>query len=185
MNEQIGQEIKRIRKEYDYSLRALAEKIECSPSYLSQVENGKISPSLSSLVKIADALDTTIQRLFEEMMNPEEDPVIRRDERRHIDSINTGVQASFLTNSLLSKYFEVAQITLDPTASTGEDGVYKRSGSQLMIVLSGRVRVTLGETVYELSEGDSLNMVSRAPHYVKNITSEKSQLLFIVVPHAK
>jgi transcriptional regulator with XRE-family HTH domain len=185
MNEQIGREIKRIRTKYNFSLRDLAGKIECSPSYLSQVENGKVSPSLSSLVRIADALGTTIQQLFEEMMRPEENPVIRQTERRRIDSINTGVQASFLTNAILSRHFEVAQISLDPGASTGEDGVYKRSGSQLMVVLQGRVRVTLGDSDYELAEGDSLNMVSRAPHYVKNTAEGSSQLLFIVVPHAR
>ncbi len=178
----LGKELRTIRKSHGFSLRDLARRTNLSSSYLSQIENEHVSPSLSSLVRIADALDTTIQRLFEELMTPEGHAVIRREERRRIDCLNNGAKASFLTNSVLSRRFEAVQISLAPGAHTGDDGVYERSGSLLMLVLDGRVRATLGEAEYDLHKGDSLNMESRASHFVKNTNDGPSEILFIVVP---
>jgi transcriptional regulator with XRE-family HTH domain len=45
----VGVNIKRLREDQDLTLRALAKKLRLSASFLSQVESGKASPSLSTL----------------------------------------------------------------------------------------------------------------------------------------
>ena len=107
MLEEIGIVLKKYRKTCGYNLRELAKKTNLSTSYLSQIENGKVSPSLSSLVKIADALGTTIQGLFEEVSLANENPVIRKNDRKIVSKIDNEVKISFLTNDLLSKIVEV------------------------------------------------------------------------------
>ncbi len=184
MNKEIGAVIRHNRELCGFSLRSLAEMTELSPSYISQIENGKVSPSLATLVKIANALGTTIQMLFEEVSQKDENPVIRKDNRRLASSLNNDVAISFATNSVLSKRMEVAVVELQPGSSTGEEtSSYKRFGSQVMFVNKGKVEARLGDETFILSKGDSLNMASQAPHSVRNIHEKTSEIIFFIVPH--
>ena|ERR1039457_6970213 len=45
----LGASLRRLREEQRVSLRALAERADISPSFLSQIENGQCSPSISAL----------------------------------------------------------------------------------------------------------------------------------------
>ena len=184
MNKQIGLVIKHNRELCGYSLKNLAEMTQLSSSYISQIENGKVSPSLSSLVKIANSLNTTIQGLFEEVSQEDVSPVIRKDSRRLASSLSKNVKISFATNSALSKIMEVAIVELEVGAHTGDDSSsYKRFGSQVMFVNKGKVEARLGDETYILNKGDSLNMISDTPHSAKNIHDSVSEVIFFVVPH--
>ncbi len=179
----IGIIIKHNRELCGFSLRTLASRTGLSSSYISQIENGKVSPSLSSLVKVADALGTTIQGLFEEVSLKDENPVIRKENRRLESTIDKGVKISFATNSVLSRTMEVAVVELQKGAETGNNAaVYKRFGNQIMFVHKGKVEARLGENVLVLNEGDSLNMVSDALHSARNIHTGISEIIFFVVP---
>lgn len=62
----IGQKIKELRKEKNWSLRALAEKASISKSTLSDIENGNTNPTANTLVKIAEALGVTVENFFKD-----------------------------------------------------------------------------------------------------------------------
>ena len=76
----IGAKIRARRLSNHQTLKQLAEKVGCSSAYLSQIENGKVSPSIASLKKIADALQAKITDLFMETV-PDEPVVTKPDER--------------------------------------------------------------------------------------------------------
>lgn len=180
----IGTVLKHNREQCGYNLKNLADKTGLSSSYISQIEHGKVSPSLSSLVKIADVLGTTIQGLFEEVSSQNERPVIRKDDRRLASSLDEGIHISFATNSVLSKIMEVAVVKLEVGAQTGDNAAsYKRFGSQVMYVTKGKVEARLKSETFILEKGDSLNMNSDDPHSVKNIHTNESEVIFFVVPH--
>ncbi len=87
----VGINIKRLREDQGMSLRALAQKLRVSASFLSQVENGKASPSLSTLKNISDALATTIGNLIGEDQKAQDAPVVRSSERKYIKEMAKGV----------------------------------------------------------------------------------------------
>lgn len=58
--------IKEIREKKNISQRALARKAEMSQTFLSNVENGKSDPSLSTLKRLAEALKTKVSKLIED-----------------------------------------------------------------------------------------------------------------------
>ncbi len=62
----IGDSIRNLRKEKDLTLKQLARRTNLSVSLLSQIERAESSPSISSLYKIATALETRVQDLFGE-----------------------------------------------------------------------------------------------------------------------
>lgn len=65
----IGQKVKTLRKQQKYTLKALGECIGLSPSFLSDIEQDRTQPSLSRLVSIAGALNTTAAYLVGEDSN--------------------------------------------------------------------------------------------------------------------
>ncbi|MFI5185012.1 MAG: helix-turn-helix domain-containing protein, partial [Vicinamibacteria bacterium] len=58
--EAVGAHIRQLRLSSNISLRTLAARTDFSPSFISQVENGLVSPSINSMQKIAEALGVTL-----------------------------------------------------------------------------------------------------------------------------
>ncbi|MBI2197575.1 MAG: helix-turn-helix transcriptional regulator, partial [Candidatus Rokubacteria bacterium] len=65
----LGQRIKALRTERALQQRQLAEKAGLTPSLLSQIESGRLTPSLHTLGKLAGALGVSIASLFEATPN--------------------------------------------------------------------------------------------------------------------
>lgn len=61
---QIGARIRKIRKKKGYSQAELSEMIDCSPTYISYIENGIKCMSLDTFVSIANALNTTADEIL-------------------------------------------------------------------------------------------------------------------------
>jgi len=59
-----GRRIRHARLMKGYTLRQLADVVECSESMISKLENSRLSPSLAMLHRLADALDTTVPDLL-------------------------------------------------------------------------------------------------------------------------
>ncbi len=60
----VGEHVRRLRTDGGLSLRALAGQTGFSPSFISQLENGQVSPSISSMERIAEALGVTLGEFF-------------------------------------------------------------------------------------------------------------------------
>lgn len=67
--ELLGQQIRRQRKSKKYTLEQLAEMLDVSTTFIGQIERGKGVPSLETLVKIANVLEISVDRLLFEDLN--------------------------------------------------------------------------------------------------------------------
>lgn len=61
----LGQRVRELREEADFSLRELARKLDKSPAYISDIELGRRHPSAEVLAAIARVLDTSVESLAE------------------------------------------------------------------------------------------------------------------------
>src|SRR5690348_11711962 len=66
----IGGRLEAWRREHRYSIRGLAEAAGVSASLVSDVERGKVEPSISTLKRLADAMGTTLTYFFSEPADP-------------------------------------------------------------------------------------------------------------------
>lgn len=72
LDEKVGEKLKKLRDEKDWSTREVARRINISYSYVSKIENGKI-PSLTTLQKLCDLYEVNITELFgKEVDTPDE-----------------------------------------------------------------------------------------------------------------
>lgn len=94
--QRIGPEVKRLRDQAGLSVRALAERAGFSASFVSQVENGLASPSISSLERIASALNVGVGDFFGPSRGPEI-LIVKAGERPHFYSSWSRAHVSVLT----------------------------------------------------------------------------------------
>src|SRR5438270_121238 len=83
IQESLGECLRRLREQQGTSLRALAELTDCSPSFLSQIENGQCSPSISSMERIANALGRTLWQFFQGVESAK-GTIVRAESRSHL-----------------------------------------------------------------------------------------------------
>jgi len=177
----VGVNIKRLREEQDLTLRVLAKKLGISASFLSQVESGKASPSLSTLKSISDALSTTIGNLIGEAQKLEDNPVVRSSERKHVQEASKGINLYLLTSRDPNKQMEPLLFKLKEGATSGERS-YKHFGQEFVMVLRGVIEVTLNDISYILKKGDSIYFNSSVPHAFKNMGKEEAEAVWVVTP---
>jgi len=177
----VGINIKRLREQQGTTLREMAKDIGVSPSFLSQVEQGKSSPSLTTLKSIADALETTIGNLIGENANDQERIVTRESERKSLKQVSQGIQMYLLSETSPYKQMEPLLFKLSSNASSGESS-YTHYGQEFVLVLKGALEIVLGDKNYSLQKGDSIYFNSNTPHCFKNLHKGETEALWIVTP---
>ena len=180
-----GTNIRRYRLEQKLSLRELGERASVSASLISQVENGRIDPSISSLRRIAEALDVSIFYLLEDGSQPRRDApieraVVRVDRRRRVLLPDSGLEYELLCPDL-DRIMEVWIGHLAPGSATGE-GRRGHAGEELMLVVSGRMEVEYGAEVTVLDRGDSIYLDGTVPHRMRALGDEPLVFLSALTP---
>lgn len=147
--------IRGLRLARGWSLDALAARCHISPSTLSRIETGQRRISIDQLVPIAQALGTTLDELVDS--SDEADVVIRprRDSHR-------GQTMWVLSRADGPQGLTVAKIRL--TRRTPDGPLQVHPGRDWFTVLSGRVRLYLGERVILVEAGQAAQFNTMTPH---------------------
>lgn len=173
--------IRKIRKEKKLSLRQLAEKSGLSVSFLSNLENGRVNITLSSLKKIATALEVPVARLIAD--DSQEGVVIVKKEDRmnivHHRSPQGTVIQQFLTRSP-SFDMEIVVIQLPP--GTSSESYKSHPGQEFTYVLAGEVVLFLNDNTYPLKGGDMAYYDAGIPHKWENHSPEPAEILVGATP---
>src|SRR5512139_1086243 len=145
----IGEQIHRLRLRRHVSVRTFAAQTGFSASFISQLENGLVSPSLGSLQKIADALGVTLGEFFAEAAAEEESLVVREADRRTLDSTWTDAHLQALGSMARSRRLEPVLAAFGAGGRSGKH-LHSHSREEFAFVLSGRVRLTLADENFDL-----------------------------------
>jgi len=177
----VGINIKKLREESEITLRELSKRLRVSASFLSQIETGKASPSLSTLKDIADALQTTVGGLMGENQTKQDSPVVKVKERKALKHLGSGVSMYLLSTPDSNKQMETLLFSLDRDANSGKM-LYKHFGQEFVLALSGVLELTLNDTKHVLKKGDSIYFNSNVPHSFKNLYKGKTEAVWVVTP---
>ena len=177
----IGLNIRSLRKQKGLNLRDFAKRVNVSASFISQLEAGKINPSLAKLKDIANALNTTVGQLIGENDKPDTMLVTRENDRKHSDQLGEGINVYLLTSPDQYKQMEPLFITMDIDASSG-DHKYQHFGQEFVLILKGKCEITLNDTKYILNKGDSIYFNSNIPHFFRNIGKTETDAIWVITP---
>ncbi|OGP96138.1 MAG: hypothetical protein A2157_19015 [Deltaproteobacteria bacterium RBG_16_47_11] len=173
--EVLGKKIRTIRSDKAIRLRELSSRTKLSIGALSQIERGIMTPSLSSMILIAHALQTPMGDFFDSPeLTLKGNPnalCIRKGEETLLHS-SKGVSVYLLYHDEVFS-MEIVKNIFEISGTTG-DTKYQHEGEEWGMVLKGRLRVELGKQAYILNEGDSICLKSNIPHRLINISSGKT-----------
>jgi transcriptional regulator with XRE-family HTH domain len=190
-DQSIGGRLAALRKEHRYSIRKLAERAGVSASLISDVERGKVEPSISTLKRVSDALGTTLTYFFSEpaersgrVVRAGERVVLRGGESAN-DEFRSAIQTSGIRFELASpesaETIEAIYGRYEPGASLGDEPV-THEGEEWGMVLRGRLKVWVGDEIHFLDPGDAIWYPSTTPHRMENVADEPTEYIWIDTP---
>jgi transcriptional regulator with XRE-family HTH domain len=155
----IRQRVRGLRLARGWSLDTLAARCHLSPSTLSRIETGHRRIALDQLVLIARALDTTIDQLAEPA---DDEDVVIRPQPGHTRGRTTWLLSTERTLHGVT----VAKIRITPGGSAGAEQLRVHPGREWFTVLTGTVRVQLGERTMLVHAGDAAEFSTMVPHAI-------------------
>jgi transcriptional regulator with XRE-family HTH domain len=175
----LGDRLRQLRTARGLSIRALAEISKLNVNTLSLIENGRTSPSVSTLQQLASALGIPISTFFETEGN-----------HRHVVHQKAGMhpQVSFKHGSIedlgagMSRFgAEPFIITLDPKVDSGKTPIV-HTGREFVYCLTGHIAYRVDSETYLLEPGDSLLFEAYLPHQWKNLDPSPSSNILLLCP---
>jgi transcriptional regulator with XRE-family HTH domain len=197
----LGAHLRSERKRVGLSLRELARRLDVSPSLVSQIETGKIQPSVGTLYAIVSELEISFDDVFAaadlgvagsraatqrdasgapDVSVAGQNRVQRADARRVIE-LESGVSWERLTTwndpdvEFIYAIYEVGG------ASSPAGKLVRHSGREFGIVTQGRLGVTVGFEDHVLGPGDSISFESTIPHRLHNEGDRVVTAIWVVV----
>lgn len=183
--EELGKNIKYYRKRKNISLQSLANDVEVSSSFLSQIENGKNEPSLTTLKKIAGCLDVTVSTLLGENENVRQ-KLIKHSNRHKLTNLWEGINIEFLSaideeNIMEACIHEVGDSKIcDSHCSLP----YSHAGQEFFFVLEGTIVLSVEEEILYLECGDSyyLSDCNMRHYFFSSVNGQTAKVLCVTTP---
>jgi transcriptional regulator with XRE-family HTH domain len=174
----LGRKLQFYRRLRRMSLRDVAEKADCSPSFLSQIELDRVSPTVRNLEKICKALDLTVSDFLRD------DPVIAAPVTTTRLRENCPVVMQW-SGAKLFNFFppEVStpftalllRVEINSVSPTRHS---LHSLKELCIVLRGKLTCHIGKSEYPLAMGEGIFFDLITPHFWSNAGGELAEVLF-------
>jgi transcriptional regulator with XRE-family HTH domain len=180
---EIGRRLHELRGAEGLSLRQLAKLIGASPSLLSQIENGKVMPSVDTLYLLAGALHTPVATFFADRpvtpgLASDEPWIVRAADRKRIALEHGVTWENLLPHEQAGLRF--MEIRYAPRAHSGEHQL-RHPGRDLFVVIAGQLTFEIGFAEHVLKAGDSVSFADFQPHRLRNDARADARAIVCVV----
>lgn len=175
----VGRCLRGLRIERELSIRSLANQSGLNVNTLSLIENGRTSPSVSTLQQLASALDVPITAFFETDL-PRNNISYQKAGQRSRAAFAHGTLED-LGAGLTLRGGQPFLVTMHPKASSGPIPIV-HTGHEFVFCLDGRMAYTIEDRFYSLEPGDSLLFEAHLPHCWQNIGETPSRSLLVMCP---
>jgi transcriptional regulator with XRE-family HTH domain len=171
--------MRQLRTERKFSMRLLAEKSGLNVNTLSMIENGKTSPSVSTLQQVAAALSVPIAAFFE-TETPLQRIVYQKAKNRQAAAFAHGLLTD-LGAGFAHSGLEPFVVNLEPQADSGDTPIV-HTGLEFVYCLEGCIGYEVDGEIFELETGDSLLFEAHLPHRWHNAGNTSSCSLLMLCP---
>lgn len=178
----VAQTIKNLRKEKGYSLNKLSSLSGLSKGYLSKIENGMNTPTITTMARIATALEVEVTYFFLPQGDSSQNRKlvsVRRGERKEIKikSPESVVRRRWpLASQKYDRHMHPYIIEV-PVEATH---LYQFDGQEFYYLLEGKVELTYGGEKHLFEEGDSVYIDCDVPYSGRSMGSSPAKVLVVV-----
>lgn len=180
----IGEKIRKLRKELRLTLQDLSDLSRLSKPLLSQIENNQVIPPIATLLKIAKGLKVGIHFFFEEAEDKQKLVLLRSSDllssRRRTG--NDSPQ-SYLYHSLAPgmRHKSMEPFLVEFELGNWDDSLlYRHDGEEFIYLLSGELEFHYGQETMILLPGDSIYYDSSESHGYISLGSEKARAVAVL-----
>ena len=175
----IGNKIRRIRLQRALTQEELANRCELSKGFISLLERDLTSPSLDTLADILETLGTDLTSFFasnddEKIVFGENDIFVQEDEEQLKGRIR------WLVPSAQKNKMEPILVEMAPGGETAEDDPHE--GEEFGYVLSGTLKVIVGDKAVRVRKDESFYYAPTAPHKLVNAGKTVCRVLWVSTP---
>ncbi|MBI4689129.1 MAG: helix-turn-helix domain-containing protein [Nitrospirae bacterium] len=172
----IGNRIREIRTRLGISQKELADKIDLTPSFISQLESNQISPSLSSFLQICNALGVNPGQFLEDKKPGMTSWLIRKEMVFSSPaSLENGVRVH---NIIKDERFFAGIIIFQPGTTLNKHFSHHKT-PEFIHVLKGEFFVTVEDRIERLRTGDSVYLKESLPSQWWNEGGEEAEILVV------
>jgi len=174
----IGKNIANYRKQKGMSMDELAKRSGVSKSMLSQIEQEKTNPTVVTVWKIANALNIPVEYLLKarsvsqiEVVRRDDAPVFYSEDHSCLIRVNSPVH----TIDTLELY----DLTFKPRGKLHSEPHFPNA-EEFLTVITGKFKVTAGESSAILNEGDTGRYKADREHIIENLTDQEAKAYLVV-----
>ncbi|MBY0507418.1 MAG: XRE family transcriptional regulator [Bryobacteraceae bacterium] len=182
---EIGKKLRQLRLKKKIALVDLGKHTGLSASMLSQLENGKLVPTLPTLARIAMVFDVGLDHFFADKRRTRMFSVVRAGERiKFPDRADVTIPSYFfecLAFHVQDKSLQ-AYLAEFPFRDDGKDMEHAHEGAEFIHILSGTLAIHYQDEVHQLNAGDSVYFDASEPHTYRAMNGASSKALVITTP---
>jgi transcriptional regulator with XRE-family HTH domain len=190
----LGGKLRAERERQGITVREMARRVDVSPSLVSQIERGLVTPSVGTLWSMTTELGLFMDALFTETEQTlaaprQENAAPARRGRVHVQHSHNrqhirlagGVAWERLT-AQPDDQVEFLYVRYEAGAeSCPENSFFRHGGKEYAYLLEGRLGLQIGFDRYELSPGDSVSFESHNPHRLWTIGNEPATAIWVII----
>ena len=179
----IGLFLKKIRLQKNHTLAHVAEKVKLTASLLSQIENGKITPSFKSLEDLLKFYAISLSDFFRQV-EQKRYIIVRQNETENISDKEKGYELTLLASKLQNNALESFLVKMHAGAAievltTNEE----INAERVIYIIKGKLEISVDNSeFFILTHGDSLNFKSYVECKIKNQSDEDSIFIISGIP---
>ncbi|WP_126977268.1 helix-turn-helix domain-containing protein [Frigidibacter oleivorans] len=179
----IGHEVRTFRKKLGITVTDLANATGLSLGMLSKIENGNISPSLSTLQALSRGLGVPLTAFFRGYEEPRNAVFVRAGEGVELE--RRGTRAGHQYNLLGHIDNNTSGVVVEPYLITLSDNAdifptFQHEGMEFLYMLEGEVVYRHADQLFHMRPGDSLFFDADAPHGPEQLVSLPARYLSII-----
>lgn len=174
----LGPKLRRLRQEQRLSLQQLAAKADVSAAAIHKIERSDMVPTITTLLKIAAALERPVGCFIDEEED-EHEPTsfITAAERPAVYTSHRGMHLDGISGSYANFIGAAAIATVEPGATSGEK-LLDHPGEELVLVTEGSLVFEVEGRRYVLAEGDAIHFLGNQAHHWANETKTPAKAVW-------
>ncbi len=176
-----GTRLKLVRERFQLSQRELARRSGVTNSTISNIEQNRVSPSVSSLKKLLQSIPMSLADFFTFDEPPKQERfVFRSDEQPDLG--REGLRLLLVGATLPGRDMRMLRELYAPGAHSGEELIVHTEGEECGVVTRGTIELTIDGQTSILNAGDGYYIPTTLPHRFRNIGQDEAEVISANTP---
>ena len=174
----IGKKIRALRLGNSLTQEELANRLELTKGYISQLENNLTSPSMQTLFSLLEVLGTDVHEFFSK--EEEQTYVYKKEDFYEKENVELKHLISLIVPNALKYEMEPIIIDLEPGGQSEIDDPHP--GEEFGYVLDGQITLVINKKRYIIRKGETFYYLANKEHYLMNNSHQSAKVLWISTP---